>query len=106
MNSMSNALKSLVILFRVSDDWVDFTKACLATSLYFGALIGSLLTLVTIRFSSRQAIIILDCLLIVGSAFEMSENLYIFLIGRVIAGIGAGMHSIIVPLFIKMLSPK
>jgi predicted MFS family arabinose efflux permease len=78
----------------------------LTASANFGAFIGCLLSLVAIHFSYRRTIIVLDCLLISGSFLEMSENLYIFLAGRVIAGIGAGLHSVIVPLFIKMIAPK
>lgn len=45
-------------------------------------------------------------MMISGSLLEMSENLYVFLIGRLVTGMGAGLHSVVVPVFIKMLAPK
>lgn len=103
---MSDALKSLIALFEITEEWEDFAKACLATSVYTGALVGSLLSFVVIKFSYRRLIIVIDGLLILGSMLEISGNLYIFLLGRFIAGVGCGMHSIFIPLFIKMISPK
>ena len=106
MNGMSDALKSLIIMFGISKDWKPFVQACLSSSTYFGCFIGSLVTFKAINYSPRKTIMLLDIFLICGSLLEISENIYVFLLGRLIAGIGCGMHSIMVPLYVKSFAPK
>lgn len=106
MNSVTDALKSLILLYRISDSNKHIIEAVLTSSVYFGALFGCSLSLVAIRFSYRRVIILLDCLMIGGSLLEISENIYIFLAGRLIAGLGAGLNSVMIPLYIKSIAPK
>jgi hypothetical protein len=43
-----------------------------------------------------------DLLAIIGCVIMIVKNLYIFMIGRLIVGIVAGIHSALVPLYIKV----
>ncbi|KAM3132318.1 hypothetical protein pb186bvf_015648 [Paramecium bursaria] len=102
-NSMNNALNIMLIIFEVSNQNQQLVKGLLQSSFYIGALIGAILAAYIKRL--HLAMMLCDACLFVGSSILIVDNLYLFLIGRVITGIGGGIQATCLPLFMRQISP-
>lgn len=67
VNSMNDALKSLVIYYEISNDWKSVIEGLLTSSVYLGAFIGTFLSLFLVNRSLRKGIILLDLLMVTGA---------------------------------------
>lgn len=96
-NSMNNALNIMLIVFEVQNK--ELVKGLLQSSFYVGALIGAIIATYVKRL--HLAMIICDACLFIGSSILIVDNLQLFLIGRVITGIGGGIQATCLPLFMR-----
>lgn len=67
MNSMNDALKTMLIIFDISKEWKSIVQGAITSSIFVGAFIGALFTSYFLKMSCRKAIMIVDALLITGS---------------------------------------
>lgn len=104
-NSMNNALSTMLIVFEIEEANKGYARSFLTSSMYVGAFLGTVLSQVSVGLGYRANIFLLDIFMIVGSVMQISDNLYLFLLGRLIAGLGCGMNSIFISLFIRMFCP-
>ena len=93
--------------------WTDDEKdqyVPIATSLVpAAALIGSLIGSIFAKWGRKKALIIVDILSLIGVWICMlsvyTTNLWILYVGRSICGLTTGLNSMLVPLYIKEMSP-
>jgi SP family sugar:H+ symporter-like MFS transporter len=100
---MNNALTTLYIVFDISKEDESFFAGALTSSSYIGALFGGIITTFIKKY--HTGIIIADICLFLGSSLLIMDNIYIFFLGRIIAGIGCGMCAVCQPVFIREFSP-
>lgn len=90
--------------------WIDiedsFLEGALVASFNAGGLIGCLLGFWIVKGSSRRKMLFLiDVLLISGTAGLMIPRFSIALFARTVAGMGAGLTSLVTPMFLKEIIP-
>lgn len=91
----------MLIIFDVSEENKGFYEGLMTTMVYIGSFLGGLGASFFRCFSLRFGIYLADITMILGSFLEMSENIELFLLGRLIAGLGCGFTIAFVPVFIK-----
>lgn len=102
-NSMNNALNTLLIVFQIKEVDYSFYRGILTSSLYLGALIGAIISSFIERIN--LGIRLADVCLFSGQFLQIVDNIYIFLLGRLIAGVGSGLQSVCIPLYTRQFSP-
>lgn len=106
VNSMNDAMNTMLIVFDISDQYKSVIRGMLTGSAYLGALIGVIMSSFIIHLSTRKLTFIMDAFMIIGLSLLTINNLPLFLIGRILAGVGGGMSSILTAIFVKQLAPK
>ncbi|KAK7709228.1 hypothetical protein SLS57_008763 [Botryosphaeria dothidea] len=84
-----------------------FWKGFMTAMIQLGALIGAINQgWVAEKYSRRYSILIAVVIFVIGSAIQTGATGYAMLVvGRLIGGIGVGMKSMVVPLYISEVSP-
>ncbi|KAH7057114.1 MFS transporter [Macrophomina phaseolina] len=84
-----------------------FWKGFMTAMIQLGALIGAINQgWIAEKYSRRYSILIAVVIFIIGSAIQTGATGYAMLVvGRLIGGIGVGMKSMVVPLYISEVSP-
>lgn len=94
---------------RIADDAPNggFWKGFLTALLQLGAVIGAFNQgWIAERISRKYSITVAACIFIIGSVMQTAAFDYALLVvGRLIAGIGVGMLSMVVPMYIAEVSP-
>ncbi|PSK56926.1 hypothetical protein B9Z65_6550 [Elsinoe australis] len=94
---------------RVADDYsgAGFWKGLMTAMIQLGALIGAINQgWIAERISRRYSIIVAVIIFVIGSAIQTGAVDYAMLVvGRLIGGVGVGMLSMVVPLYISEVSP-
>lgn len=82
-------------------------KSLITSSTSFGALIGGLFAgLLADRIGRKGVIYVADLLFVIGALWQaVSNTVSAMIIGRTVVGLGVGVGSLIVPLYISELSP-
>ncbi|KAG0127533.1 general substrate transporter [Tuber indicum] len=82
-------------------------KSLITSSTSLGALIGGLFAGLLADYMGRKGVIyVADALFVAGAAWQaLSNSVAIMVLGRIIVGLGVGVGSLIVPLYISELSP-
>lgn len=55
--------------------------------------------------SRRSSLLLADIFIIVGSCCHMSKNISVFLTGRMMLGVGMGLNYLVIPIYIREMSP-
>lgn len=73
----------------------------------FGAFIGSLIAGVLSDQIGRKPVIIISDVLFTGGSLLMAfaPEIYVLMIGRIIVGLGVGIASMVVPVYLSEVSP-
>lgn len=73
----------------------------------FGAFIGSLIAgVLSDQIGRKPVIIISDFLFIAGSLImAFAPEIYVLMIGRITVGLGVGIASMVVPVYLSEVSP-
>lgn len=94
---------------RVADDYsgAGFWKGLMTAMIQLGALIGAINQgWIAERISRRYSIIVAVIIFVIGPAIQTGAVDYAMLVvGRLIGGVGVGMLSMVVPLYISEVSP-
>lgn len=106
INCMNNALKIMCLVFEVSKDSEGLMQGILSSSVYFGCLLGSITGIKILRFGVRKCLMVIDVCVILGCSLLWIKNIYVFLIGRVIMGIGCGLSPAISSYYLQQYCPK
>ena len=77
----------------------------IASFYVLGLMIGSLITGKIITFGRRNAYILATIVVFIGSALMQIMDLNIFMVGRLIAGIGGGMGVVVSARGIEEICP-
>jgi len=78
----------------------------LQSSVYVGCFVGACLAMKLVNISNRKRFYIVDTLLIVGAAALVSDNVYVFLAGRFVMGVGCGILPPATTTYIREYCPK
>jgi len=70
-----------------------------------GAAVGAFLTGILSYYGRRKWVIIANVLNIIGTIFNAIGLIETIIIGRLISGVGIGIFSVIIPIFIIEISP-
>jgi MFS family permease len=103
---MNNALEVMTVVFKVSKTDTGFIQRVLQSSLYVGSIIGSILGLFILRIGLRKCLILIDLFMIGGASLLSIDNLYIFLAGRVLMGVGCGIAPSMASYYLIQYCPK
>lgn len=98
---MNNALKTMLEVFDISKEYQGLTEGLLSSSVSVGCFVGAILNMILHKTSIRKLIMIADVLLVLGSGILYFDNIFIFLVGRILTGIGAGIVTTFTTLYIK-----
>ena len=80
--------------------------AYISAAIPFGAIFGAIIAAILgYRIGRRLVIMISDIVCLIGIGFTMSNQLAIFIVGRLITGIACGMNYNVIPLFVREISP-
>lgn len=88
-------------VFDISSSDEGLIKGILTSSVSFGCLLGAIMNLFFNRINIRYAIMLGDILLLCGTTLLMSNNLFIFVGGRVLTGMGGGVVAVFTSLYLK-----
>lgn len=103
---MNDALSTVEGVLGMHEPYLSLKQGVLVTSVVVGGLLGVVITLFVVKNTPRLHLIrIIDVILILGSLLSMVANIYCMICGRVVQGVGCGMSSVVVPLFLKEISP-
>ncbi|KAF2456132.1 MFS transporter [Lineolata rhizophorae] len=94
---------------RVSEDssGAGFWKGLMTAMIELGAFLGAFNQgWISEKISRRFSIVVAVCIFVVGSVLQTAaQNYAMLIVGRLIGGIGVGMLSMVVPLYIAEVSP-
>mmetsp|Transcript_10434 Transcript_10434/g.17521 ORF Transcript_10434/g.17521 Transcript_10434/m.17521 type:complete len:314 (-) Transcript_10434:23-964(-) len=85
----------------------EFQKEMIVSMAQFGAFVGALLAgPVSDKFGRKPVIVLADLLFIIGSIqMYLAHTIDDLIFGRITVGLGVGLASLIVPIFLSELSP-
>ena len=84
----------------------DFVLLATATALPFGAIFGGIISnFFANKYGRRLTMIIADLLTILGVLFSTQSSLEIMLFSRVVCGVATGINFMIIPLYVREISP-
>jgi len=72
----------------------------------FGAIFGSYYSYTALAKGRRIGLMIADLLGLVGVAFSLLQGIVFLCFGRLICGIAIGLNSVIIPIYIREMSPN
>lgn len=98
-NCMNDASNTMLILFDFPSQYDSIIRSTLTTTFYIGCFCGAVLSKNITQF--RKAILLADIFFCLGSMLLVFDNFYIFILGRLITGIGGGIESVCLALFIR-----
>lgn len=91
---------------KIAADASTLKKSLVVSSVFFGALIGTLIA-PRVFNSLKNTIILANFLYLLGSIILRSfEDVNILIIGRLVIGLGVGMICVAVPIYLSELAPK
>ena len=93
-------------VFHIKEDQAAVIEGILGGMIPIGASIGVILIPKLLQYFSRKnSLILCDIIGIIGSAVAIFANIYSFVIHRFIIGLITGANSLLVPLYIREISP-
>ena len=98
-NCMNDASNTMLILFDFPSQYDSIIRSTLTTAFYVGCLFGAILSKNITQY--RKAILIADIFFCSGSILLVFDNFYVFILGRLITGVGGGIESVCLALFIR-----
>ncbi|MCP5491951.1 MAG: MFS transporter [Chlamydiales bacterium] len=104
----NTAVISSALLFLKHDfSFTTLQQELLVSIILIGALLGaSVAGMLSDRLGRKPVIILSDVFFIIGGlTLLLADDLFALLIGRLIAGVGVGLASVTVPLYLAELSP-
>ncbi|KRW99459.1 Major facilitator superfamily domain, general substrate transporter [Pseudocohnilembus persalinus] len=108
IQSMLNpCFKAIKVKYNVDDSNDSEIYAILTSSQFIGGIIGLVLMTPIYNYfqNLRKIAIMSDILAIIICALQLYSNVYVFLITRILNGFLCGLNSVMVPQFIKEISP-
>ncbi|KAM3134513.1 hypothetical protein pb186bvf_013327 [Paramecium bursaria] len=92
----------MILVFGITTDTSIF-KATLTTVYYVGCLFGAILS----KWMERchRSIVCVDLLFCIGSGLMIFDNFNIFIMGRFITGLGGGIQSVCLGLYLRQFTP-
>jgi len=101
-------ISSALIFLKLDFSLTTLQQELLVSIILIGALLGaSVAGMLSDRLGRKPVIILCDVFFIVGGlTLLLANDLFALLIGRLIAGIGVGLASVTVPLYLAELSPS
>ncbi|KAM3140984.1 hypothetical protein pb186bvf_006995 [Paramecium bursaria] len=106
VNSMNNALKTMLNVFEATEDNKGLITGIITSSIQVGCLLGCIVTSFQKVQNVRQFIMIGDILLVIGSLLQTQNIIILFVLGRVIAGFGGGVVSAYSSIYLKQQIPS
>ena len=103
---MNNALNILTIFYNVKKEDEGFFHGILTCSVVFGCFIGSVIGIFIVKLKSRVGLFAIDFSIVLGGTLLFFENIYLFILGRVIMGIGCGLAPSITAIYMRQICPK
>lgn len=103
---MNNALGILTIFYDVKKEDEGLFHGILTCSVVFGCFIGSVIGISIVKLKSRVGLFAIDISIILGGTMLFYGNIYLFILGRVIMGIGCGLAPSITAIYMKQICPK
>lgn len=96
-----------VLKLNVDPSKVDSFNGITTGLIQFGAIFGSLLCSVLVsKISRKKGLILVDIISLVGIALHCIPNQYFLFVGNFICGMGLGMNSNFIGIYISETSPK
>jgi len=96
-----------VLKLKINSSKIDSFNGITTGLIQFGAIFGSLLCSVLIsKMSRKSSLMLVDIISIIGIALHCIPNQYFLFIGNFICGMGLGMNSNFIGIYITEMSPK
>ncbi|KAL4506556.1 hypothetical protein ABPG72_000127 [Tetrahymena utriculariae] len=102
------SLKTLDVIFEIKEEDQKFYEGLMSCLSPVGAIIGCVISIYLVKSYSRiRSFFIIDLISLLGSIISVvSVNVYVFMLGRLISGLGVGINTALVPQYVNEISPS
>ena len=104
--ALNACILEILLVIKSPNSYANYYSATLSSIIPLGAVFGGLASsFLADQFGRRKIMIIMDVLTIIGCALSVIANPYLIILGRVLCGIITGVNYMVIPLYVREISP-